>query len=648
MLQRVDPQRASTKNVPRDDSAARRRFESRAFASAAVLVGILLIPKGDERNDPYRLILTISFFTTAIFGCCQFLEPYARYLGAKYRWAFRDAPPNVEKAWQVYTYSLSKLVTVFASLAILVLTTTAVRVLAAWPATEGIKFLEPIAQPLFWIAILGLVLAPFVFGRQMREVVERRDQMKQVAHASGVEAKDWREESRKDQDAEELPPVQVADAHEFVAGGLLWSWEELTKNAAVFGGTGSGKTVCVLNALLDGLLSSSSAAHLPASGLILDPKGDFRDKIEVLMTRLGREDDLLILDPEDPVRSVRWNPFENGGTPADDFESAGQLVAVMESLGTKAGEDSFWIDSSRKFAQHALTLLRLANNGEPPSFYGIYELSSTFEAVKESASTIMARNQVLVDFDCEEALKYFANEWMTLPDKTRSSIQAQLGNLLNPFTLNPYREFFAGRSTTTIGEILDEGRVLYVNVPEARRPVMSRVICTMVKQEFYRQVRLRVRKERGSFLLCDEFQKFFTSAVGQGDADFFDISRDSFHVNVIGTQNLSGLQAVAQKKETVDKMLGVILTKIFLRNTDRATNEFAAKQVGEDLLGVVGLGNQGGSFQRGEIVPPERFQALRQPSRADGTRIAESVTILGGRSTAGWSLLKWPVHPLTR
>jgi len=78
----------------------------------------------------------------------------------------------------------------------------------------------------------------------------------------------------------------VVDDLAFRAGGALWRWEDFYKNAIVFGQPGSGKTSCVLNALLEGLLASAWRTSLPPSGLILDPKGDFGDKLAALCRRL--------------------------------------------------------------------------------------------------------------------------------------------------------------------------------------------------------------------------------------------------------------------------------------------------------------------------------------------------------------------------
>ena len=48
-----------------------------------------------------------------------------------------------------------------------------------------------------------------------------------------------------------------------------------------------------------------------------------------------------------------------------------------------------------------------------------------------------------------------------------------LGSFLKP----PYDTLFSGRSSVTLGEVLDQGRILYVNMPIAETEVMARVVC---------------------------------------------------------------------------------------------------------------------------------------------------------------------------
>jgi type IV secretory pathway TraG/TraD family ATPase VirD4 len=185
----------------------------------------------------------------------------------------------------------------------------------------------------------------------------------------------------------------------------------------------------------------------------------------------------------------------------------------------------------------------------------------------------------------------------------------------------------------------------------------------MIKQEFYRQVLLRRDKTRPSLFLCDEFQNFFTSDKGRGDAPFFERSRQSFHANVVATQNLSSLLRDTPEEETVHNFLGNCAVKLFLRNTEGRTNEYAAKNVFGEYLGFIttvgrSLGDRGGreglresaslsmTAQTLPVVPPERMTQLAIPDKERGVPYAEALVHLGSRATVEIDRLRFRVHPL--
>lgn len=134
-------------------------------------------------------------------------------------------------------------------------------------------------------------------------------------------------------------------------GDFEWRFDDFVKNAVVFGQVGSGKTVAVLNAVLEGLLASFAKSDHPIGGLILDAKGDFYGKIQTLCTRYNRNADLLIVDPAaweiagGTWRSISWNPLDNDDDP---LEIASRLIAALRLIGVETGsEGSFFSTAPR-------------------------------------------------------------------------------------------------------------------------------------------------------------------------------------------------------------------------------------------------------------------------------------------------------------
>ena len=259
-----------------------------------------------------------------------------------------------------------------------------------------------------------------------------------------------------------------------------------------------------------------------------------------------------------------------------------------------------------------------------------------------------------------DALMYYENTWLPMPDRTRAGVQLQLSNMLDPFSLEPFRTLFSGRSDVKMDQALDQGAVVYVHMPVARRETMSKVICTFVKLEFFREVLIRPDKIRPSFFFCDEFQTFFTVGEGRGDAEFFERSRQSLHANVVATQNVEALFKQSPEESPIKNLLANCGSKIFLRNTDERTNQFASQLFGQSLESKIGSSRnaaEGGIFKNptkssssisttveyADRIRPEEFSRLVQPSRHESIEHTESIVHLGSRSTIQQLRLQWPL-----
>jgi len=631
--------------------ALRRDFQKVPAVAITILVAAEVLPL-EALAAPLRLLIVIAWFGSVLALCWTALAPLDRYLEACYAWRFEEAGPALEKTWRLYLHSLRQarrpaVITVGVFFLCLGLET-----LAAWPPLVALRALAPLYQVGWFVSGLALLAYPLVGGFLVTEAFNRHRMLIEQVETDDARPRSVLELTKQPAAAANRPNVEVLGHYRFRAGGFDWRWEDFHKNAIIFGATGTGKTVCVLNALFDGLMSSASGVEHPAAGLVLDPKGDFVDKLQHLFRRLGREADLVTLDPV-RRRDVRWNPLD---APDDDeLELAARFAAVLESIGMRQGQESFWVDSAKAFLRHAIALLRLTNEpNEPPSFKQVYELAINSDALKQRLERMP-----FVDERADQALAYFADHWLVMASDTRSGVQGHLTNMLDPFLMEPYATVFSGRSTVRMAEVLDQGKVLYVHMPLAEKEAMAKVVGTFAKLEFYREVLRRPDKVRRSFFLCDEFQAFMTQAPGRGDADFFERSRQSNHVNLIATQNIPALEKVLEKEPAVHNLLGNCGLKFFLRNDDAKTNKYASELFGEKLvammsqnLGGGGAGMRAGAAQGANLnydarVRKEVFTRLAVPAREEGLDVAESICHVASRARVTKERLRWKVHPLS-
>lgn len=626
----------------------RTRFYKLPAICLCVVLALEILPV-EALPGPVRMLLAGAYFGALATALLQAMGPLREYLSAYYRWSYADCGPALEKSCQLFLHSVHLAVRPAAIAGLAFVVGMGLKVLASWPALAALHALRPLYQLAWMAGGAALLLYPFVGSYLINAAYHRHRILAEQAETDDYrprKPKALREAAAASRT--EQVPVEVVGPLAFRAGGLGWSWEDFYKSAVVFGASGTGKTVCVLNALLDGLLASAAQSELPPAGLILDPKGDFRDKIRLLCERHGRANDLLVLDPYDQTTSIRWNPLDSVD---DELELAGRFASVLESTGMKAGQDSFWIDSAKKFLRHAICLVRLTEPDRPPCFEDVMRLAVSDTELADRAERLPEGSSA-----GDQALMFFANEWTTLAQETRSSVQAYLTNMIDPFLMEPYAEVFSGESTLRISEMLDQGKILYVHMPIADKEVMAKVVGVFAKLEYYREVLRRPDKPRPSFFLCDEFQAFLTAAVGKGDADFFERSRQSRHANLIATQNLPALKKVLEKPEPVMNLLGNCAVKLFMRNTDNETNQYASELFGEKLVAMasqnIGGGgaragaSHGASFQYDAKVRKEVFTALATPSREEGVAFAETIVHLASRARVAKHRLRWPVHLL--
>lgn len=641
-----------TARVTQDEvTQAGIRFWSSLSGSLALSLIAHLVAPGFGSQPMLRMVLVMLFFGGLVTAGWSLSEPLAGLNTARMRWRYGEAPPGIRQNVERYLIRVNRVARTLSGCLTLGAALIGLGVLAHW---QPFSVLRPFAAMLIWAGFAGLAVTPLALalsGGRLREARALRLQIDEEMQITGSRIREAAPEPAVDE-----APVGVLGPMRFRAGGYDWHVCDLYKNAAIFGQSGSGKTICVLNALLDGMLMASAAAGTPAAALILDPKGDFHDKIGALTTRLGRQRDLLVIDPATPATSMRWNPLDSGD---DAQEIAGRFAAVMEILNPGGKDDAFWIDNARQLVENLIALLRFARPDMPPSLVEIYQAAMSDPVVEDWGRRI---SDGAYDRSPEigRVFDYFFKVWFPMPADMRGTVRTFVSNMLGSFLKPPYDTLFAGKSTKQLGEIIDEGRILYVNMPIAEKEVMARVVSTFVKLEFYREVLRRRNKSRPSLFLCDEFQSFFTVGQGRGDADAFERTRESNHANIVAFQNLHALFKQTDRREPVLNMLGNCATKIFLRNTENETNQYASELFGDHLEtlsggsvnigGGMGRGSGGssisGSAQYTARIRKDAFSALEVPSREDGMPFAGSIVHFAARSRVESLRLRWKIHPI--
>lgn len=641
--------------------------------AVVMMTTIIIVPKEMRYASPTRFVMVAVFFAMLPISLLAWFVARRKFRAAKRRWRYAGASAAISDTLSFLNYEEQLAWQGQIAILVLSLISLGFYVSSFWPQMATTADLRPVFG---LVPVLGVLLVLAGIVRNRRHMVNafflKRYLRQEVDHIAF--------EPRTNSDGRKLlaslkeKPVAISAPHGFRAGGFVWTLDDFYKNAIVFGQPGSGKTVCVLNSLLEGVIAATSNPPLPISGLILDPKGDFRGKIEALCRRYGRDGDLFVLDPdrwETEARTpkcIAWNPLDN----ADDaLEVSDRLVTTAKLLGAEHGDQSFFVDSAKVFMQHATTLLRAGAGDGCPSLGDVHRLCSEPEKqpiLYQSTVTAIAERWppgTIIPYAVTDAIDYFEQEWAHMAPNQKSGVVGTITQLLNDFRVDPFRDLFSGRSTITISEVIDSGKILYIAMPSAKRERMAKVVTSLVKLEFARQILLRPDKPRPSFLLCDEFQTFFTSGEGRGDSDFFERSRQSRHANIVAAQNVSSFHKRVSNAHDVKNFLGNCAVKIFLRNTEQDTNRWASGLFGERSEIVVTTNEQATmdghwsrrrhtSYNRSNqmvaVIPPEAFHQLAIPERGKQapsySPFAETIVHLASRGAIAHKSLFWPVNPV--
>ena len=147
------------------------------------------------------------------------------------------------------------------------------------------------------------------------------------------------------------------------------------------------------------------------------------------------------------------------------------------------------------------------------------------------------------------------------------------------------------RPLPSLNSLIEEGKVICLNMPVSSNAALARAIGVMLKQSWLGALLLRpaeMRKSpdtyfRPAVFLCDEYQSFAT--VGEsdpsGDEKAFGLSRQSRCIPIVATQSISSLRSVTGSGEAWRTLFQNLRTKVFLSLSDDSSARIASEMCGQ-------------------------------------------------------------------
>ena len=146
------------------------------------------------------------------------------------------------------------------------------------------------------------------------------------------------------------------------------------------------------------------------------------------------------------------------------------------------------------------------------------------------------------------------------------------------------------RRLPPLSELIEEGKVLALNMPAGANPALARAIGVLLKSAWMQALLRRPaeaalhpdRYMRPAVFICDEYQAFAT--VGQddpsGDERAFALTRQCRCIPIVATQSLSSLRSVLPSGEAWRTLVQTLRTRIFLSLSDDSSAKIASEMCG--------------------------------------------------------------------
>src|SRR5438128_2467855 len=401
---------------------------------------------------------------------------------------------------------------------------------------------------------------------------------------------------------EKWPPIRISPARDrrnienawaeeavvlgYDALGKPWLWPDRVRvmQGIVLGQTGSGKTTLLRNIITQDLarrIGPCNEQHkIPM--VIFDGKGDLEFFYSLLphIHRVGRLQDLRLLNPARPDISVLYNPFHS-----DDDNYMAQVNMVFGSFNL---HDEF-------FAKHQLNYLAdivrvLTYTGLRYNFYDVIVMALDEKVLREQADKARHRIEHDSSISTQRRLNFemsVKNLLQSLEDRDRvPKIQGLLNECMT--FLDDELSVIAGpyEDLLSIDDVIEQELILFVtlNVNKNTEPV--RALGKMLLQNLqlvvgkrYESDEQRRKLDRPLFsIVLDEFAPF-------GDRNFAQIvqtARGTKSAFLFSMQSLPQLMQVGRGfKEDVTSAPN---TTIILRTRDEETTRYFIRASAQETV----------------------------------------------------------------
>ena len=317
------------------------------------------------------------------------------------------------------------------------------------------------------------------------------------------------------------------------------SLEQRQKHMYVIGKTGTGKTTLLTNAIYQDMVSGKGLA-------VFDPHGDMLQELLRVVPEHRRKD-VIVFDPSDREFPIGLNLLSPGINFTNHEDEQEWIASSVISVFAKITAKEYWGPRMEHILRNAtLTALQMPD----PSLYTLQRLLTDKSFQKRASAGL--KDPVLKQF--------WQKEFSLLGTMQLSSVTAPLTQRLGSFITSKMSRhiLLQGNSTISMSQIMDEGKILLVNLSkgdlgEDQSFFFGVVLTSLIWMAAYQRTKIPEKQRRDFFLYVDEFQNFATPRFSEitSEGRKFHVSLTASHQNIAQVDDQNILKVVAGNANTI-------------------------------------------------------------------------------------------------
>lgn len=345
------------------------------------------------------------------------------------------------------------------------------------------------------------------------------------------------------------------------------------RHLAIIGQSGVGKTVLGMN-----LLWQQTARG--GGWLFIDAKldKDTRDQLAYMARVFGREDELYVMNVDDPENSNTYNPLLNG----DPDEIASRLLNLLPSSDNNPGSDYY-----KQQANYALTVLvgALQAANKRYTFMDLAIMLQSAAAIGKVESLVPLDSQAFMVLQVFlDTFKKKSKDGVNVDVEKLKTILGGMSGRIAQFAQGKFGQVF---NTTVpeidITDIVKNNKMCYVMLPTMGKDTAALNLGKMVLSDLRTAVakmQALTKSERPNppfMVFADEMGSY----VMQGISRVFEQARSAGVMMIPAFQTFANLASVSPEFE--EMIIGNTFTKVFFKlgSVDSATK--AADLIGKEM-----------------------------------------------------------------